>query len=415
MFRRQALDHISTRHYGTVILGRQLSHRLLTWLSCIIGCAIIAFFTFFSTTRKAHCEGLLLPTAGVIRVMPAQAGMITEVRVKEGQVVRAGDIMFVLSSERSSSRVDSTQKTISTLLQGRRDSFGAELKLSDLQSRQRTGVAKRKVQELSLDIDRIRDQIALQQQRVALSEQSFERYHDLEATKFISTAQLQDRQGELLDQRQRLADLRRTEAGSRRDLATAEAEVSDLLVQARRDASGLQRNMSSIEQDLTENEARREILVRAPSDGMVTAITTEIGQQGAVGAAVASVLPAGAELEAELYAPSRSAGFIKPGMIVLLRYQAYPYQKFGQYGAVVREVSSTSLSPQDLASSSTGRAIATEPLYRIRLKLEKQEVQAFGKHVALKSGMLLDASIMLENRRLYEWILEPLYSISGRL
>lgn len=55
-----------------------------------------------------------------------------------------------------------------------------------------------------------------------------------------------------------------------------------------------------------------------------------------------------------------------------------------------------------------------EPLYRIRLKLKQQSVLAYGKPVNLKPGMLLNASIILEHRRLYEWILEPLFSISGR-
>jgi membrane fusion protein len=53
-------------------------------------------------------------------------------------------------------------------------------------------------------------------------------------------------------------------------------------------------------------------------------------------------------------------------------------------------------------------------LYRIRLKLKQQSVLVYGKSVNLKPGMLLDASIILEHRRLYEWILEPLFSISGR-
>ncbi|MCL6482665.1 MAG: HlyD family efflux transporter periplasmic adaptor subunit, partial [Janthinobacterium lividum] len=200
-----------------------------------------------------------------------------------------------------------------------------------------------------------------------------------------------------------------------RDLATTEADVRDLQVQAQRDTEGLQRNVSAIEQDLTENEARREILVRAAQDGMVTAITTELGQTVAANSVLASVLPQGAQLEAEIYAPSRSVGFIMPGMTVLLRYQAYPYQKFGQYPALVREVASTSLRPEELSMPSAVSGTSGEPLYRIRLTLQRQSVQAYGETLPLKSGMLVDASVLLERRRLYEWVLEPLFGISGRL
>jgi membrane fusion protein len=123
------------------------------------------------------------------------------------------------------------------------------------------------------------------------------------------------------------------------------------------------------------------------------------------------VLPQGAQLEAEIYVPSRSIGFVKPGMQVLLRYQAYPYQKFGQYRARVREVVDTSMLPQELGLPQNA---SSEPLYRIRLALDSQTIQAYGKHLPLKSGMVVDASIHLDHRRLYEWILEPLFSITGR-
>lgn len=381
----------------------------------VIAIAIIVFFILFGTTRKSQSQGVLMPTGGVIRVMPGQAGLITQARVKEGQVVHTGDVLFVLSGERSSSSAGAPQQTVSNLLKSRRDSFDAELKQSSQQARQRIAAGRRRTTDLAVEITRTDDQIVLQRRRISLAEQSYKRYSDLNATNYISSAQLQDKQAELLDQHQRLAELLRAKSTSQRELASAEADVKDLLVQAQRDIEGLQRSVSTIEQDLTENEARREILVRAVQDGVITAITTEVGQTVTANTVLASVLPMGAELEAEIYAPSRSVGFIKPGMTVLLRYQAYPYQKFGQYPAQVSEVASTSLRPDELAVPGAVSGSASEPLYRIRLKLQRQSVQAYGETLPLKSGMLVDASVLLEQRRLYEWILEPLFSISGRL
>lgn len=415
LFRQQAIDHLSTRQYGTVILARPISHLFLTWLFLGIALAIIAFFIFFSTTRKAQSQGVLLPTSGVIRVMPGQPGIITAARVKEGQAVHAGDVLFILSGERSSTNTSAPQQVVSTLLRSRRDSYETEVKQSATQVRQRIAASQRRASDLAAEIARTEGQIVLQQRRIALAEQAYKRYSDLNATNFISAAQLQDKQAELLDQHQRLAELQRIKAASGRELISTEADIRDLQVQAQRDTENLQRNMAEVEQDLMENEARREILVRAVQDGVVTAITTEVGQTVAAHSMLASVLPAGSELEAEIYAPSRSVGFIKPGTTVLLRYQAYPYQKFGQYRAQVREVSNTSLRPEELAVSNAVTGTSNEPLYRIRLKLQRQSVQAYGETLPLKSGMLVDASVLLEQRRLYEWVLEPLFSISGRL
>lgn len=414
LFRQQAIDHISTKQYGTVLLARPLSHGLLTMMFVLIAAAIIAFFALFSTTRKAQTSGVLVPSAGVIKVLPSQSGVLIAKKIQEGQPVKAGDVLFVLSSERSSANSGDAQKTISTLLRSRRDSFGTELQQSGIQAKHRLSALLSRISDLVNDAQKLDAQISLQKQRVVIAEQNLQRYTDLNATNYISAAQLQDKQAELLDQRQRLADLHRVKSSTQRDLATAQADSRDLQIQAQRDKAALQRNVSAIEQDLTENEARREIVIRAPQAGVVTAITAELGQSVAANQPLASLLPEGASLEAEIYAPSRSVGFIKPGMTVLMRYQAYPYQKFGQYKATVKEIANTSLRPEELAlPGATGGN--SEPVYRIRLQLEAQTVLAYGKAMPLKSGMLVDASVLLEQRRLYEWVLEPLFSISGRL
>ncbi len=414
LFRQQAIEHFGAKQYGTVILARSLSHRFLTIFFVLIAVAIVAFFLLFSTTRKAQTSGLLLPINGVIRVLPTQSGVVVDKRVQEGQSVKAGEVLFVLSSERSAAAGDA-QKTISGLLQSRRDSYEIELKQSQIQARQRLAALEERVSAMELEAHKLDAQIALQQQRVAISVQSYKRYEDLKATNYISVAQLQDKQAELLDQRQRLAELHRVKSSGQRDLASTEADMQDLQVQKQRDTAALQRNVSALQQDLTDSEARREMVIRAPQDGVVTAITATLGQTVGVNQTLASLLPIGAELGAEIYAPSRSVGFVKPGMQVLLRFQAYPYQKFGQYTATVRDVAATSLRPDELALPGAAAGANGEPVYRIRLKLGEQSVQAYGKALPLKSGMLVDASILLEQRRLYEWVLEPLFSISGRL
>jgi len=411
LFRSEALEHVTARQYGTVILASPISHRFLTALFVGIALCIVAFFILFSTTRKAHASGVLLPTTGVIRVTPKQGGIVTGKRVKEGEAVRAGQVMFILSSERSSGSSASTEKKISVLLERQLTSLRSELKQSELQGAQRIAAAQQRARAIAAEGEHAQGQIELQKRRVSLAEQAFERYSELESTKYISSAQLQDKQGELFDQRQRLADLERLHAGSQRELAAVQAELNDLRLQAQREVSALDRNASTLEQNLTENEARREILVRAPVDGVVAALSGEVGQTIAAGSTLASVLPQGARLEAEIYVPSRSIGFVKPGMQVLLRYQAYSYQKFGQCRARVREVADTSMLPQELGLPQNA---ATEPLYRIRLALDSQTIQAYGKHLPLKSGMVVDASIHLDHRRLYEWILEPLFSVTGR-
>ena len=111
--------------------------------------------------------------------------------------------------------------------------------------------------------------------------------------------------------------------------------------------------------------------------------------------------------------PSRAIGFIEPGSRVVLRYQAFPYEKFGQQYGRVDDVSRSALSPADVASL-VGQQ-AREPLYRVQVALDRQTVPAYGKAEPLKPGMALEADILMERRRLIEWMFEPLYGIGHRL
>jgi membrane fusion protein len=414
LFRQEALEHAKTRQYGAIVLAQQTSYWTLCLLFLAVVIALIAFFTLFTTTRKARCEGVLLPDLGVIRVLPVESGVILANHVVEGKAVKAGDLLFVLSSERASSTRGDAKKAVSALLQDRRDSFVGDQSQLMAQGRMRLDSLRRRARDLETEAERADAQIVLQTRRVDLAEQAFKRYGELQATRFVSEAQLNEKQAEFIDQQQKLMDLKRVQSGNGRELIAARADISDLELQTRRDVQAVQREVLELDQDVTENEARREIAIRASGDGVVSAINAQPGQMVAANQALATILPAGSKLVAEIYAPSRSIGFVQPGMKVFLRYEAYPYQKFGQYTATVSEVASSALRPEELPFASV-RGSSSEPLYRIRLVLDEQTVKAYGKAMPLKSGMQVEASVVLEERRLIEWVLEPLYSIAGRL
>ena len=86
------------------------------------------------------------------------------------------------------------------------------------------------------------------------------------------------------------------------------------------------------------------------------------------------------------------------------------------------QVSRTPLQQSELAGlplpgSVSGTALGSngEPLYRITVALDEQSVQAYGQTQPLAAGMQLDADVLLERRRLIEWIFEPLLSVAGRV
>jgi membrane fusion protein len=128
-----------------------------------------------------------------------------------------------------------------------------------------------------------------------------------------------------------------------------------------------------------------------------------------------TLVPAGAELEARLHGPSRAIGFVRPGQRVRLRYEAFPYQKFGQYEGAVKSVSRSTVGPAELGGSDGAQPgpVPGEPVYRVTVELARQTATAYGEEVPLQPGMRLEADVLIETRRVYRWVLDPLYSLTG--
>lgn len=416
LFRQQALAHAGSRAHGGIVLALPVSHRWLTGFFVLIAAGLIAFLAFASVTHKVRARGVLLPSQGWMRVLAPQAGVVSEQYVSEGQPVQAGEVLFVLSSERASASEGDAARKVSALLRARRDSLQQETLQAQRQASQAQAATQTRIEELQAEARRIQEQIVLQQSRVALAEATRQRYSDLQAAQFVSPAQLQDKQAELLAQQQARLELDRQRAARESEARAAQAELLRQRAEAEREQQALQRQFDELGQDLADNEARREVQVRAPQAGTVSALNVQQGQSVTPGQPLATVMPAGDTLQAELYLPSRAIGFVQLGMPVLLRHEAYAYQKFGMSRGEVREIARSAMRADELAQQGVvaPASLSSEPLYRVRVALAQQSLKAYGEPRPLKAGTAVDASIQLEERRLYEWVLAPLYTLRGR-
>ena len=191
---------------------------------------------------------------------------------------------------------------------------------------------------------------------------------------------------------------------------------SSFLLRRETQLGTIKRDVFSVEQQLAEAESQRQVVITAPQDGVVTGIQTETGGSVSLNTPLIRRRALGSRAQSCLYGPSRAIGFVHAGQHVLLRYQAYPYQKFGVHDGVVTSVSKTAVNPAEFTQQLSGLAAVygpTEPGYRISVQLKKQTVLAYGVETPLQPGMQLDADVMIDNRRLIEWIFDPLFTITG--
>lgn len=397
---------------GTIILIRPIRFAVYALGATLIAAALCGLLIFASYTKKARVTGQLHPQEGVLRLHAREVATVRERRVQEGAQVRRGDVLFVLVAERVSASGADADLGVADSIAERRAALAREA------AARRTVLSQERLDLLSRvtaarrQLDQVQTELALQTARTQLAREATARQRQLVQQGFVSATAVESKEAELLAERAREVALQRAAQSAENDIAALEAALRQLSPREAADEAATARQLAALDQEAGEHSARREFAVRAPQDGVVTSIQAHVGQTVSPSVPLATVVPAGSALQAHLYVPSRAVGFIEPGRPVLVRYQAFPYQKFGQYEATVESVARAALSAQEL--SALGLPGSADSLYRVIVKLDTQHVLAYGQPQPLQAGMQLEADVLMDRRRLIEWVFEPIFSLTRR-
>lgn len=408
LFRPEAVDAQRQSWLGAVQLVRPLSLRWLTAGVLLATMGVGTFLTLAEYTRKAAAFGVVAPDLGLIRLVPTAAGTVLERRVSEGQSVQAGEVLFVVALEQPLLAEGAQSQVRKSLDERRRSLAVAAQAQRDLAGTRRAALRGR-LQGLQGEVAQVDAEIGLLQQRAALMQQALTRLEALQAEQFISPAQTQGKTEELLGLRASMQALARQRAALMRERAELEGELQALPLLASGTLGGLDRDLALLERESAEQEAQRRLVVKAPRAGTVSTVLAEPGQAVTPASALAMLVPEGATLQAVLYAPSSAMGFVRPGQPVRMRFEAFAYQKFGLQPGHVLRVSPTPLGPGEMAALSLPAVSSAEPMFRITVALDDDATA-----LPIAAGMRLQADVLLERRRLVEWLFEPLLGLRRR-
>lgn len=415
LFRNEVLQARQAAAFGQVALRPQLSFTAWCVAAAAICTALVALLVCGEYTKRARIHGITVPSAGVLKLTASQPGIVIERYVDEGQPVRAGDALFVVWSERmteTAGRSAGAHTAVLEQLAQRRASLSDELARRARLFEQQKAALSRRLAALELEAGQLRDELATQDARQASAREQSARFDQLARQGFVSPQTAHQRRDELLEQTARGQALFRSLLGVRREIDVVAGELKQLPLRAAQQQAEVQRELSSLQQDIVSAEAARKVVVTAPQAGIVTAIAAERGQQ--VGQQpLATLLPSGSPMEAHLFAPSRAIGFVERGQKVRVRFAAFPFQKFGQYDGEVVQVSRVALAPAELPPQLVPPGPA-QSLYRITVRLAAPDVMAYGQAQPLTAGMQLEADVMLDRRRLIEWVFEPLIALGRK-
>ncbi|WLA02379.1 HlyD family efflux transporter periplasmic adaptor subunit [Xanthomonas translucens] len=415
LFRSEVLDAPSQAWLGTVRLATPVSTQAWTVAALLIGAAILAWLFAGHYTQRVHVTGLLVPRAGLISLTANTVGVVDHVAAAEGDRVVAGQILVSLSGEHTSKALGNTAAGVSTQLQRQagslRQDIGDALTLRDKQAED-----NRAQQTLLKDqLAQIDAQIAIEKKQMALVQDLVNKWSGLVAGGYIPELQVEQEQSALLADESQLRSLQQQHAGTRQQLSALDDQLTQLPLAVSAKLNELRRQLAQVEQALAQNEATRASELRAPASGIVSSLLVKPGASVSLGQPLLAIVPDGSRLQAQLLVPSQAVGFVHPGVEVTLHYQAFPYQKFGLQHGVVRSVSRSALMPGEVTLLlGGGTPPSTDSLYLARVDLANQNVQAYGQQQPLRPGMALEADMLLDRRRIVEWIFEPLYGMGHR-
>jgi hemolysin D len=190
-----------------------------------------------------------------------------------------------------------------------------------------------------------------------------------------------------------------------------------------------ERQVDDLAQRLTKAEGRtaRTILV-APIAGTVQASTvTTVGQVVVTAEELMRIVPEGSTLEVEAYLPNKDIGFVRPGDEVAVKFEAFPFTRYGTVPGRVVKVAADAVPEQEAVAAETGQTSATNTrsasgrsqrvqnlVFPVTIALDRATISVEGADVPLTFGMAVVAEIKTGRRTILEYLFSPVAEVASQ-
>ena len=411
LFRVEALNHQRERLWGDVVLTQPLSTRLLTLVLVVAVIVVAVFLTVGTYTRKVTVQGFMRPETGLVQVYPSRPGYVTELFVRPGDVIQQHEPLMSINTARTMEDGSQLGEALIELLEKERSSLQQRVDRQKQQLELEREHLISNIDSLNQQLLQIERQRVLQAERIQLAKVSYDAMNKATHRELLSQEEVDSRYQVYLTARQEDEKLRQAEITARSELNEAEYRLLTIGDAVQEKIDDLTTEIHRIDQQIIQQSSDEAYVVRAPVSGRVTSLQFNLGNRIPVDRPLLAILPEGAELQVELLVPTEAIGFVEEGQLVDIRYDAFPYERFGSQQGNIDAVAATALSPTELVAP-----VATDrPVYLVTVKPDADRIKAFGKDFPLQAGMTLSADIRLDNRPLYQWLLRPLLSLEGTL
>jgi membrane fusion protein len=405
-FRTEVLESRRQRQLGGVILLQPVSVKILSWALAVAIGLIISFLVLAQYARKETVVGYLVPSKGVVKVFVPRPGIISVVHVDESRTVAEGDPLLTVTVDQITLDGGNVDAVMLDSLIRQKEYLIEQIAAQEGRTVSERARLKALIAGITDEITQIEAQIVVQRERSQLTESLANSVEGLRSQGFMTETEFKRRREAHLEQKQQVSALGQQVAARNNELTETRYALEQLPVTMAERVQTLRNQLSDVEQRIAEINGRRAYVVRAPVAGHVTTLQAMVGRTADPKQLQMVILPSSGVLQAELLVPTRAIGFVRPEQVVRVLYDAFPYQRFGTYGGRIVKVAQTVITGADFA----GPVVPQEPAYQVTVRLDRQDVTAYGRPVPLQADMLLKADIVLDQRPLMAWLLDPLLS-----
>lgn len=406
LFRSEVLRARTERLHGTINIATPVAWQLIGGL--LFGGLVIlaAFLAFASYAHTETVAGIITLDKGTPAIVASRSGTLTDVRVKEGQSVRAGEqLATIKAADALSSDSTAPDRIRRSIGEQSRHLDEQQLLLLQASAADRARL-EAQLKGIQMEIPAIEAQLADQQDLLGTAETDYKDAVVVAKRGFISKRDVESRQATYLSRRQQLAQLQQSLASKRAEAAQILRSIAQSAAAAKAQAAAAQSDKAGLSQQEAQADLAQGYVLTAPFDGVVTAITVRAGQAVTAEQQLMLVLPKDAQTRVELYVPTTSAGFLEKGQEVRISVDAFPYQTFGTLPTQVDTISGAAIMRPSAGGST--------PVYLATATLDRPWITAFGKRQPLLPGMTLTARIVTQRRTLLEQLFAPVFAVRGR-
>ena len=399
--------------------------RILLWTIVMLTVAASLWSYFGKVDEVAVARGKVIPDGMVKVIQPRETGVIKAIHVVEGQKVKEGDLLIELDPTITRAEVESSERSLKI---NRYDMarLKAELRGEEIRG---SGQDHERMLLLQKDLKQARDaehkarvaslELVISQKKTALqsAEESvlkLEKTVELVSKQEDALRQLAEKgYASMMEHLQRQKELVRAEKELNEQRKLAE-QIRDSLKEAERNLEALkkerersilgeiiekERAIAILEGEFTKASKRHQLeKLYSPVNGTVHGLATHtIG--GVVTSAQSTVIivPEGTPLVVEAMIPNKDIGFVHLGQDAELKFDTFPFQK---YGTIDAELFYVSPDAQEIDKAGL--------VYKIKLRPKRFLIRVRDKDIPISPGMAVTAEVKTGKRRVIEFFLSPL-------